>query len=75
MQVGIFCPRHVEFEMHMRSLHGEVQEVARSFERNHSRLLSRRWRSEGHVNVCCSEEAFGLSDLSQDKTQEERWGR
>lgn len=44
---------------------GEVQEVARSFERNHNRLLSRRGRPEGHVNVCSSEEAFGLSDLSQ----------
>lgn len=49
----------------MRGLHGGVQEVARSFERNHNRRLSRRWRSEGHVHVGCSEEAFGSSELSQ----------
>ena len=63
----MFYPTHVECELHRRGLraHGEVQEVARSFERNHNRLLSRRGRPEGHVNVCSSEEAFGLSDLSR----------
>ena len=63
----MFYPTHVECELHRRGLRarGEVQEVARSFERNHNRLLSRRGRPEGHVNVCSSEEAFGLSDLSR----------